>query len=203
VSVTLVAAAAVVAVDGGRRATMAQSEGEAGASVGSEHGSGGGTEPGAVPRLDPKALPTSTDSKRWDTPASRLPPLKQDRAEEGDADVETAHEEAAALRREAAEIRASLERLEAQEKRGARVRSENADEMRRRADELKDQLGDLQRRAGDLDDEAADLHGHDEKGAHDDVLHSDMTEHAVTPDADPLSGDIEDPLDDDDGGDID
>ena len=194
------AVAGVALIDGDHDASLAQSEAGAAAGAGSEPGAAGdSTGSGGVHHLDPRAVPTSHDPKRWESPASRLSPLKPDRPDEGDADVETAHEEAAALRREAAELRASLERLQAQEKRGARVKSEQTDAMRRRAEDLEDQIGDLQRRAGDLDEEAADLQGRDDNRAHDDVHHSDMKEDAVAPEPDPLSGDLDDPLDDDEG----
>jgi len=175
---------------------VVQSEPGDGAGTADDRGTPGSGSNAAARPAQPQALPTAGDPKRWEVPAARLPPLKSDSADEADVGVEAARDEAAALRREAVELRAALDRLQAQEKRGARVRSENAESMRRRTEDLEEQIGDLQHRAQDLDGEAADLEGKEAPAADaNGALHPDMDD-TVVPDADPLSGDLEDPLDD-------
>lgn len=159
---------------------------------------------GAAPRApEPKPLATSVDPNRWRS-SRPLKPLKGDHYDdEHDADVDAAHEEATMLRREAADLRAALDRLTAQQKRGARVPSEDADTIRRRAEDIETQIGELQRRAGDLDSEAEDLQGHEEKPIEPEARRRKTDEAVAPPAIDPLSGDIDDPLDDDDSDSLD
>ncbi len=175
------------AVPGIAGATMLLAQSEPGDDAGT--GSGGGTSR----REDPIEYPTPGDPHRWEGPASRLVPLKEDRREEADVDVEASREEAAALRREAAELRDSLERVDAQKKRGARVTVEGPDDGRR-GGEIEERIEDLQNRARQLEEEADDLQGKS----------TDIVDPAKTdedrigkPERDPLSGDIDDDTDDD------
>jgi hypothetical protein len=137
----------VTAVDvGGAGARLAQIDGGSGEGSSSER------------HREPIPFPTPGDPRRWNRPADTMPRSARDRRDDADADadVDTARDEAAELRRQAAELRESLDRAEAQGKRGAKVKEDPA-VARRRAEDLEEQISDLQKRARALDDEAATL----------------------------------------------
>ena len=170
----------------------------------------GGGEPGGEPRREPIPFPTPGDPRRWQRPADKLAPSAEDRRQDADADVDTARDEAAELRRQATELQESLDRAEAQGKRGAKVKEDPA-VARRRVEDIEEQISDLQKRARALDDEAATLAepppGSDRSELHDE--HDDETGAAGVHPApgqpaggararDPLTDDMDDDLEGDD-----